>query len=59
MHDEPPAYHSGGFTGELYKPEVMKTIEGKLDSLDAELRELSLKIHGNDSSTRRIIYQTY
>lgn len=29
----------------MFRPEVMQTIEDKLDELDSELRELSLKIH--------------
>jgi hypothetical protein len=43
--DAPPAYHSEG-KDDIYRPEVMKTIEDTLDELDSELRDLSLKIHG-------------
>jgi len=31
---------------EIFRPDVMKTIEETLTTLSSELRELSLKIHG-------------
>ena len=31
---------------DIYRPEVMKTIEEEIDRLDPGLREVSLKIHG-------------
>jgi len=31
---------------DIFRPEVMKTIEETLTALSSELRELSLKIHG-------------
>lgn len=43
--DHLPPY-SQNHPGDMFRPEVMQTIEDKLDELDSELRELSLKIHG-------------
>jgi len=34
---------------EVFRPDVMKTIEETLTTLSSELRELSLKIHGEQS----------
>lgn len=34
---------------EIFRPEVMKTIEETLTVLNSELRELSLRIHGKQS----------
>lgn len=34
---------------DVFRPEVMKTIEETLTALSSELRELSLKIHGEPS----------
>lgn len=31
---------------ELYRPDILDTIEAKIKELDSELRELSLDIHG-------------
>lgn len=31
---------------ELYRPDILETIEAKIEEMDAELRELSLDIHG-------------
>lgn len=31
---------------ELYRPDILETIEAKIKDLDGELRELSLDIHG-------------
>ena len=44
--DAPPVYRPSAGTDDVYRPEVMKTIENTLDELDPVLRELSLKIHG-------------
>ena len=33
-------------SGELYRPDVLETIEAKIKDMDTELRELSLNIHG-------------
>jgi len=41
---KPPSYPQATPEG-MFRPEVMKTIESKLDALDPELRELSLDIH--------------
>jgi hypothetical protein len=30
----------------IYRPEVLKTIEEKIDEISGDLRELSIKIHG-------------
>lgn len=38
-------------TNDVFRPDVMKTIEETLAALSAELRELSLKIHGEQSLT--------
>lgn len=43
--DAPPVYRPSVGTDDVYRPEVMKTIEEALDGLDSVLRELSLKIH--------------
>lgn len=42
-NDVPPEYSS---LGDIFAPEVVKTIEATIGGLDAELRELSLQIHG-------------
>ena len=34
-----------GFS-KLYRPDILETIEAKIKEMDAELRELSLDIHG-------------
>ena len=34
---------------DIFRPEVMKTVEETLTALSSELRELSLKIHGEHS----------
>ena len=31
---------------EIYRPDILETIEAKIKELDGELRELSLDIHG-------------
>ena len=31
---------------QLYRPDILETIEAKIKEMDAELRELSLDIHG-------------
>ena len=36
----------GGSGADIYRPDVLKTIEEHIDKLDAELRELSLDIYG-------------
>jgi len=36
-------------TNDIFRPGVMKTIEETLTALSTELRELSLKIHGEHS----------
>jgi hypothetical protein len=33
-------------SSELYRPDILETIEAKIKQMDAELRELSLDIHG-------------
>ena len=33
-------------SSELYRPDILETIEAKIKEMDAELRELSLDIHG-------------
>jgi len=43
LSEKPPSYGSDG-TGGSFRPEVLKTIESTLDTLDVELRELSLDI---------------
>jgi hypothetical protein len=43
--DYPPSYEHGSKTVDL-SPKIIQTIEEKVDELDDELRELSLKIHG-------------
>ena len=43
--DKPPSYSSTG-TNEIFRPDVMKTIEKTLNDLSSELRDLSLMIHG-------------
>ena len=32
---------------QLYRPDILETIEARIKEMDAELRELSLAIHGN------------
>lgn len=39
---------------EIFRPDVMKTIEETLAALSSELRELSLKIHGEQSPNGRV-----
>lgn len=41
-------------SGEIYRPEVLATIEARISELDEELRALSLDIHSEE--TRCIIY---
>lgn len=36
-------------SSDLYRPDILETIEAKIKELDPELRELSLDIHGNHS----------
>ena len=33
-------------SSQLYRPDILETIEAKIKEMDAELRELSLDIHG-------------
>ena len=33
-------------SNQLYRPDILETIEAKIKEMDAELRELSLDIHG-------------
>ena len=33
-------------SSELYRPDILQTIEARIEELDKELRELSLDIHG-------------
>ena len=40
----PPSYASGG--ADVYKPEVLATIETELDKLDPALHSLGMTIHG-------------
>lgn len=42
--DAPPAYIPKSL-GNIYKPEVMQTIEEKIDELNTALRKLSMDIH--------------
>jgi hypothetical protein len=39
---------------ELYRPDVLETIEGRLHELDSELRGLSLDIHCTNPSTNNL-----
>ena len=44
-HSEaPPAYSLTGLN-EIYRPEIMETIEENIDELNSALRKLSLDIH--------------
>ena len=43
--DKPPSYSPAGMN-EVFRPDVMKTIEETLIVSSSELRELSLRIHG-------------
>ena len=36
-------------SSQLYRPDILETIEAKIKELDPELRELSLDIHGINS----------
>lgn len=55
----------GADKDDIYKPEVMKTIEDEIDSFNAALRDINLKIHGASSYQRcgrqltRIIWATH
>ncbi|TDL15653.1 hypothetical protein BD410DRAFT_796184 [Rickenella mellea] len=43
---QPPTYIAAAeVASEIFRPDVLETIERTLDTLDGELRELSLKIH--------------
>lgn len=42
--DEAPPVKSN--TSELYRPDILETIEKTIEELDGELRRLSLDIHG-------------
>jgi hypothetical protein len=33
-------------SSDIYRPDILETIEAKIKELDSELRELSLDIHG-------------
>ena len=44
-----PTPRKPGFS-QLYRPDILETIEAKIKEMDAELRELSLDIHGNTIS---------
>ena len=35
-------------SSQLYRPDILETIEAKIKEMDTELRELSLDIHGNN-----------
>ena len=41
---EPTPLRAG--SSQLYRPDILETIEAKIKEIDAELRELSLDIHG-------------
>lgn len=43
--NEQPTPRKPGFS-QLYRPDILETIEAKIKEMDAELRELSLDIHG-------------
>ena len=47
--DDPPAYSATMFK-EVYRPEVMQTIEETIDELNSALRKLSLDIHSENLS---------
>ncbi|EJD07264.1 uncharacterized protein FOMMEDRAFT_74213, partial [Fomitiporia mediterranea MF3/22] len=51
----PPPYGAPS-DQQIYRPEVMSTIEDKIDSLDTELRELSLKIHDHPETAFQEFY---
>ena len=34
-------------SSEIYRPDILETIEAKIKEMDAEARKLSLDIHGN------------
>ena len=44
-----PTPRKPGFS-QLYRPDILETIEAKIKEMDAELRELSLDIHGKYKS---------
>ncbi|KZT07145.1 amidohydrolase [Laetiporus sulphureus 93-53] len=44
VHSEKPPAYAAHALGDLFRADVMKTIEDKIDELDPELRELSLDI---------------
>jgi hypothetical protein len=45
----PPSYSQLQSDNRVFQPEVMKTIESKLEELNPELRKLSLQIHGENT----------
>ncbi|KAF7430890.1 hypothetical protein PC9H_006605 [Pleurotus ostreatus] len=45
--EKPPAYSPSDSLKDIYRPDVLRTIERKLDELNPELRDLSLQIHGH------------
>lgn len=45
--DHPPPYTGTSFKEfAIFRPEVMKTIEAAIYTLNGDLRELSIRIHG-------------
>lgn len=46
--EQPPSY-DGSIAPFIHRPDVMATIEAKLEELNDQLRDLSLKIHGAPS----------
>jgi hypothetical protein len=49
----PPQYASVDETSTL-SPEILKAVDEYIDSCNAELRELSIKIHGKCTSSPRV-----
>lgn len=47
--DKPPAYTPQA-SKDIFKPEVLKYIEERVDKYNDDLRQLSLKIHGTSVS---------
>ncbi|KAL4269002.1 peptidase M20A family protein [Pleurotus pulmonarius] len=45
--EKPPAYSPPESSKDIYRPDVLRTIEHKLDALNSDLRDLSLQIHGH------------
>ena len=45
-----PSYSSAVSDEPIFRPDVLKTIDAKIDELDSELRNLSLQIHGDFNS---------